>query len=194
VDGDGAQDLALCTWSYTARDPAYAQRFFVYGWDDCGELFPRWRGSRLCRRYLHAGLSDLGEGPDGLVSVEVAPHGGELLVAYEWNQFGVWGLGHSRPFARLEQPQLADLAGDGTPELLAVVRDDRGARRVLAFECMDDRLALVARSAPLDGTTGIIVLPRDEGNVLVAWNRRGDPRLRYVAFERVTDEEESNDA
>jgi len=194
VDGDGAQDLALCTWSYTARDPAYAQRFFVYGWDEGDELFPRWRGSRLCRRYLRAGLSDLGEGPDGLVSVEVAPHGGELLVAYEWNQFGFWGLGHSRPFARVQQPQLMDLGDDGAPALVAVVRDDCGACRALAFECKDDRLALVARSAPLDETIEITVLPRDEGNALVAWNRQGDPRPRYVAFERVTDEEENNDA
>ncbi len=118
VDGDDAEDLALCTWSYTARDPAYAQRFFVYGWDESGELYPRWRGSRLCRRYQQAGLSGLGEGrPDGLVSVEVPPHGGALLVAYEWNQFGFWGLGHSETFARVEEPQLADCAGDGAPRV-----------------------------------------------------------------------------
>jgi len=51
----------------------------------------------------------------------------------------------------------------------------------------------VSQSAPLDDTTQITVLERVEGDVLVEWNRQGDPRPRSVAMERVI-EEESSDA
>ena len=47
VDGDGAQDVALCTFSRTALTPRYARRFFIYSFDEHGDLYPRWRGSRL---------------------------------------------------------------------------------------------------------------------------------------------------
>jgi len=67
-------------------------------------------------------------------------------------------------------------------------------RRALAFACIDDRLALVSQSAPLDDTMQITVLERVEGDVLVEWDRQGDPRPRFVAMERVMDEEENSDA
>jgi hypothetical protein len=96
VDGDGRDEVALCTFSRTARDPAYARRYFVYAWDEAGDLTPIWRGSRLCRPYLTAELADINQdGRAELVSVERGLGGGQMLVAYEWNQFGFWGLGHS---------------------------------------------------------------------------------------------------
>ena len=103
VDGDGRQELGLCTFSRTVRDPHYARRFFVYGWTPEGDLYPRWRGSRLCRPYLWAQLADVnGDGRAELVSVERGLGGGELLVAYAWNQFGFWGLAESAEYPRLE--------------------------------------------------------------------------------------------
>jgi len=104
VDGDGEQEVALCTYSYTARDPSYARRFFVYGWDGGNDLCPMWRGSRLCRPYLSAGLADVtGDDKAELVSVEVALSGKLLVVVYEWNQFGFWGLGHSVEYDHIQQ-------------------------------------------------------------------------------------------
>ena len=41
VDGDGAQDVALCTFSRTALTPRYARRFFVYSFDESGDLYAR---------------------------------------------------------------------------------------------------------------------------------------------------------
>lgn len=96
VDGDGRQEIGLCTFSRTARDPSYARRYFVYAWDETGDLMPIWRGSRLCRPYVSARLCDINrDGRAELVSVERGLGGGLMLVAYEWNQFGFWGLGHS---------------------------------------------------------------------------------------------------
>ncbi len=125
VDGDGCEEVALCTYSCTARDARYARRFFVYSWDEEGDLYPRWRGSRLCRRYVSAQLADV-------------INGGEMLVAYEWNQFGFWGLGHTREYEEvkiLQAPaKTADkqkavlvalgLADGGHKQTLMVVRDD----------------------------------------------------------------------
>lgn len=96
VDGDGRQEVGLCTFSRTVHDPEYARRYFVYAWTDDGDLEPIWRGSRLCRPYLSAELADVNQdGRAELVSVERGLGGGLMLVAYEWNQFGFWGLGHS---------------------------------------------------------------------------------------------------
>lgn len=96
VDGDGRHEVGLCTFSRTVHDPQYARRFFVYAWTDDGDLEPIWRGSRLCRPYINARLCDINcDGRAELVSVERGLGGGLMLVAYEWNQFGFWGLGHS---------------------------------------------------------------------------------------------------
>jgi hypothetical protein len=99
VDGDGVAEIGLCTWSRTALDPHLAYRFFVYGWNAQGDLEPRWRGSRLCRPLIQATLRDLnGDGRAELLSVEKAPDGGQVAVAYAWNQFGFWGLGKSQVY------------------------------------------------------------------------------------------------
>ncbi len=96
VDGDGSEDIALCTYSRTVHDPEFARRFFVYSWDPDGDIYPRWRGSRLGRPYIRALLADVaGDDVCELLSVESASDGGQLLVAYEWNQFGFWGIGQS---------------------------------------------------------------------------------------------------
>jgi len=96
VDGDGTEEVALCTYSHTARDPNVARRFFVYRWDEQGDLEPAWRGSQLCRPYVTAALADMaGDDAAELVSVERALSGKLIVVAYRWNQFGFWGLGHT---------------------------------------------------------------------------------------------------
>jgi hypothetical protein len=103
VDSDGREEVALCTFSRTVRDRHYARRFFVYGWDGQGDLTPLWRGSRLCRPYLSAQLADLnGDSRAELVSVERGLGGGEMLVAYAWNQFGFRGLGESAEYPSIE--------------------------------------------------------------------------------------------
>jgi len=99
VDGDGVAEVALCTFSQTARDAALARRFFVYRWDKQGDLEPIWRGSQLCRPYLAAALADVtGDDDAELVSVERALSGKLVVVAYRWNQFGFWGLGHTAEY------------------------------------------------------------------------------------------------
>jgi len=134
VDGDGAEDVALCTWSYTARDPEYARRFFVYGWDRDGDLYPRWRGSRLSRPYVAARLLTVAPGrPACLVSVELAPDGGRLVATYGWNQFGFRGTGHTPVYRDLTLPQPGDLGGDGRVELVSVETDQTGTRRPCVF-------------------------------------------------------------
>ena len=133
VDGDGQEEVALCTYSRTARDPHYARRFFVYSWDEHGDLYPRWRGSRLCRPYLWAALADVtGDEKYELVSVEVGLGGGQMLVAYEWNQFGFRGLGHSVEYPALTvlQPS-AELPGGGRGVLAVIKRSDGERRQVL---------------------------------------------------------------
>jgi hypothetical protein len=99
VDGDGQQEVALCTFSQTAREATFARRFFVYHWDKTGDLEPIWRGSQLARPYLTAALADVaGDDAAELVSVERALSGKLIVVAYEWNQFGFWGLGHTAEY------------------------------------------------------------------------------------------------
>ncbi len=138
VDGDGAEDLSLCTWSHTALDEETKRRFFIYSWNEAGELYPRWRGSRLSRPYVSAELAQvLPNDRMELVSVERGLNGKRLLVAYEWNQFGFWGLGHSAGNDRVSFVDSADVSGDEAPELLAVVRDHAQPRRVVAFAHRD---------------------------------------------------------
>lgn len=99
VDGDGVPEVGLCTYSSTARVSTVARRYFIYSWGKSGDLYPRWRGSRLCRPYLAAALLDAtGDNKAELISVEKALSGRLLVVAYEWNQFGFWGLGHSAEY------------------------------------------------------------------------------------------------
>ncbi len=103
VDGDGVAEVGLCTWSRTVLNPQVANRFFVYGWTADGDLYPRWRGSRLCRPYVWARLMDVaGDDRAELVSIETGLGGGQMLVAYEWNQFGFWGLGDSAEYPNLQ--------------------------------------------------------------------------------------------
>lgn len=103
VDGDGTPEIGLCTYSSTARVATVARRYFVYRWNAAGDLHPLWRGSRLCRPYLAAGLLDVtGDSKAELVSVEKALSGKLLVVAYQWNQFGFWGLGHSAEYDGIE--------------------------------------------------------------------------------------------
>ncbi len=133
VDGDGAQDVALCTFSRTVLTPRYAQRLFIYSWNAQGDLHPLWRGSRLCRPYDAALLTDVtGDGTAELVSIEHGPNGGKLLVAYEWNQFGFWGLGQSDEFASLRLLRIPAAPCGPTNRALVQVDDAErpGARRI----------------------------------------------------------------
>ncbi len=149
VDGDGQEEVALCTYSRTARDPHYARRFFVYSWDERGDLYPRWRGSRLCRPYLWAALADVtGDERYELVSVEVGLGGGHMLVAYEWNQFGFWGLGHSAEYTELTvvEPN-STLAGSGRG-VFAMARGSDGQRRQVLLALEENRWQPVWRGLP----------------------------------------------
>jgi hypothetical protein len=125
VDGDGREEVALCTYSRTARDRHYARRFFVYGWDGQGDLTPLWRGSRLCRPYLTAQLADVnGDRRAELVSVERGLGGGEMLVAYAWNQFGFWGLGNSPEYREVQFVGARPLPSGGAGVAVVVCRAD----------------------------------------------------------------------
>ncbi len=99
VDGDGVQEIGLCTWSRTVQDSRMNYRFFVYGWTADGDLEPRFRGSRLSRALVAAMLRDVkGDGRAELLSVEKAVDGGQVVVAYAWNQFGFRGIGESEVY------------------------------------------------------------------------------------------------
>jgi len=129
VDGDGAEDVALCTFSRTALTPRYARRFFIYSFDESGDLYPRWRGSRLCRPYETAFLADVtGDDAAELVSVEYGPGGG---------MFGFWGLGHSDEFAHMRLVR-APASAHG-PKARALVEVDSGlaGARCVVFELAD---------------------------------------------------------
>jgi hypothetical protein len=162
VDGDGAEDVGLCTYSRTARDPRYAQRFFVYSWDETGDLYPRWRGSRLCRPYLSAAVMPV-NGVQ-LVSRETGLGGGTLLVSYTWNQFGFWGLGHTEEYADIGPPQTADVNGDGRAELVAVIRDHDEHCRAVAFGHDGERWSPVAQSALVPPGSQIVAVPARSGD------------------------------
>ena len=141
VDGDGAQEVALCTWSHTARDPEYANRFFVYGWGSDGDLYPRWRGSRLCRPYSQARLADMnGDEVAELVSVETGLGGGRLVCMYEWNQFGFWGIGRTGEYPAVSEALVADVQPGGRSELVVVTTDRDGNRTPVAYDCRRDAL------------------------------------------------------
>ncbi len=135
VDGDGAEDVALCTFSRTALTPRYARRFFIYSFDEHGDLYARWRGSRLCRPYETAVLADVsGDGAAELVSVEYGLGGGMLLCAYEWNQFGFWGLGHSDESARMRLVRVPASAHGLKGRALVEVEDRLAGARCVSFE------------------------------------------------------------
>ena len=161
VDDDGRQELALCTFSHTARDPRYARRFFVYGWDEEEDLYPRWRGSRLCRPYRWAELLDVdGDGVSELVSVETGLGGGELLCTYQWNQFGFWGTGHSDEYRGMTPPQVGRAVATGEPVLVTTVVERGRARTVCAFVHRDNAWKLSRRSRRLRGDERLIVAQR----------------------------------
>jgi hypothetical protein len=141
VDGDGWEEVALCTYSCTARDAEYAQRFFVYSWDEEGDLYPRWRGSRLCRRYVSAQLADIaGDEKAELVSVEVGLNGGEMLVAYEWNQFGFWGLGHTREYEEVRIVEAPGMTASGEKGVSAMLTFPNGRQEQAFLVVSDDRI------------------------------------------------------
>ena len=191
VDGDGQPEVALCTWSHTARDPRLAQRFFVYSWARSGDLYPRWRGSRLCRPYVWARLRDVNaDGRAELVSVETALSGAQVLVAYAWNQFGFWGAGETDELpadtlTAAETPRLADVDGDGHDELFAVCTDPAGVRRVTAFALHESRWVPVQCSDPLPPDQDIVVVPSIGGSIVVAFVIHGDPTPRPLPLRPV---------
>jgi len=192
VDGDGAEDLALCTWSQTARDPDYARRLFVYAWDEDGHLHPLWRGSRLSRPYHTARLAQALPGAQmELVSVETGLTGERLLVAYEWNQFGFWGLGHTPECPQAEFVGSADLDGDGAPELVATEAYE-GGRRALAFHHAGDRWEPHLASELLDADEIAIVLPAEPLPIVVAYHGRGSPRPRSLDLTAVAKGDEDD--
>lgn len=138
VDGDGAEDVALCTFSRTALTPRYARRFFIYSFDESGDLYPRWRGSRLCRPYETAFLADVtGDDAAELVSVEYGLGGGMLLCAYEWNQFGFWGLGHSDEFTRMRLVRAPASARGPKGRALVELEDGLAGARCVVLELAD---------------------------------------------------------
>jgi len=189
VDADGSEDVSLCTWSQTARDLNYARRFFVYSWDDDGDLYPRWRGSRLCRPYTRARLADVtADGISELVSVEVGLGGGQLICTYEWNQFGFWGIGRTEEHPGIESPQIADVTGDAVADIVALVTDPSGVRRPCVFEKRGPRWVLSRHGPPLREDESIVVVPRSDGPArivtyptLANQRAREDP-LRPVAI------------
>ena len=193
VDGNGAEDIALCTWSCTVRDPEYARRFFVYSWDDKGDLYPRWRGSRLCRPYLAAFLGLVGDDPIiKLVSIELGPDGGQLLVAYQWNQFGFWGIGHSSVIPRMQSVQFGDVDADGDIELVTIVTNEDGGRRPLAVDHSAGRIAVVGRGRPLEQDQAIAVVPGARGAIVLMYARYGDPVPQFVHMKPVREEVETS--
>lgn len=139
VDGDGEEEVALCTYSRTARESEYKRRFFVYSWDERGDLYPRWRGSRLCRPYIWAGLADVtGDEQAELLSVEIGLRGGKLLMAYQWNQFGFWGLGHSEEWPYLQVVQPSVQLPDGGKGVEVIIATPTGERRRALLRLQDN--------------------------------------------------------
>ena len=103
---------------------------FVYGWTLDGDLEPRFRGSRLSRPLVSATLRDVnGDGRAELLAVEKAPEGGQLVVAYAWNQFGFRGIGESEVY---RQVCLAGVMGRPPNDLrsfaMGIVGEDDGWR------------------------------------------------------------------
>jgi hypothetical protein len=146
VDGDGCEEIGLCTYSQTARDPHFARRFFVYSWDETGDLYPRWRGSRLCRPYLSARLADVaGDEKAELLSAEVALTGKQIVVAYEWNQFGFWGLGHSPEYERVLEVAARRESVSGEKAIGALVATPDGGNHRVRLVVEHSRLRPVSR-------------------------------------------------
>jgi len=191
-DLSGAQALTSHL-SCTVRDPEYARRFFVYSWDDKGDLYPRWRGSRLCRPYLAAFLGLVGDDPIiKLVSIELGPDGGQLLVAYQWNQFGFWGIGHSSVIPRMQSVQFGDVDADGDIELVTIVTNEDGGRRPLVFDHSAGRIAVVGRGRPLEQDQAIAVVPGARGAIVLMYARYGDPVPQFVHMKPVREEVETS--
>jgi hypothetical protein len=184
VDADGSEEVGLCTYSYTARDPKYARRFFVYSWDADGDLYPRWRGSRLCRPYQSAALMPMNAVQ--LVSREIGLAGGTLLVSYTWNQFGFWGLGHTEEYPAIGAPQSADLRRDSRSELVALVRGRDGSCRAIAFGNDGERWSPVAQSAPVPPGSQIAVIPGPAGARVYLIPDEGDLAPSLLPLHAVT--------
>lgn len=87
IEGDGREEVGLCTYNDSTDDFHPCRRFFIYSWSANDNLSPRWRGSCLRGRYLWARLADVtGDGKAELVSVELTPSKGQVLTAYEWRK------------------------------------------------------------------------------------------------------------
>lgn len=148
VDGDGVEEIGLCTWSRTVRDSRFDYRFFVYGWNAQGDLAPRFRGSRLSRPLVSAVLSDLdGARRAELLSVEKSPEGGQVVVAYAWNQFGFRGIAESKVYREVV---LTDLGLEsGHPRRFAAsILDEDESRRVAWMRLAGDRIVPCSRGGP----------------------------------------------
>lgn len=108
VDGDGIDELSLGVYKKTIFHPVMAKRPFIYRYED-GELYPKWRGSRLARPFEDYIFYDIDEnGTDEILAIEILEDGKKLINTYKWRGFGFEGYRESRAFEDMEALRLED--------------------------------------------------------------------------------------
>ncbi|MEZ5776357.1 MAG: VCBS repeat-containing protein [Hyphomicrobiaceae bacterium] len=138
------------------------------------------------RAYLAGATERAGTMPFGV------PLAGRLVAVDDTNRSHVLELGLDRVFEDLS-PQIADLDGDGSSEVVTAIRDEAGGGRLAVIGLVDNDPRIIAESAPEgpgravlaaaigdldgDGTLDIAAVadPAGEG-VLTLWHYR-DHRL-----------------
>lgn len=98
VDGDGIDDISIGVFKKTLFHPVMAKRPFIYSFKD-GNLFPKWRGSRLSKPFTDYIFCDIdGDSVNELVSIEILNNDEKCINTYKWKGFGFEGLAQSRSY------------------------------------------------------------------------------------------------
>lgn len=122
VDGDGKKEISIGVYKKTKFYPNMEKRPFIYEWKN-GEIFPKWRGSRLSKPFDDYIFLDIDEDKmDEIIAIEVLENGRKVINAYKWKGFGFEGIGESESYEQIYKI----LKDDENNKIYAKVKDEKG--------------------------------------------------------------------
>lgn len=108
IDGDGIEEVSIGVYKTTTFHPLMNKRPFIYRYED-GELYPKWRGSRLSRPFIDYLFYDIdGNGIDEIISIEILQNQERLIHIYKWKGFGFEGYKESKSYKDIKNLTLED--------------------------------------------------------------------------------------
>lgn len=108
IDGDGIDEVSIGVYKKTIFHPVMAKRPFIYRYED-GELYPKWRGSRLSRPFEDYVFYDIDEnGIDEIMAIETLEDGEKLINTYKWRAFGFEGYKESKAFEYMDNIRIEE--------------------------------------------------------------------------------------